>query len=338
MCLFTMLRSVISPSLSLLLRSNVRVVASLTPSRLMSLATPAAPALSGTAKSKMEKERRKAKRKSASQLVRVRSGPVFSLTEAIRIVRAIGRAAPTSASVNVQVQMGIDPRRTEQAVRGVAALPHGSGKRVVVAVFARGEKAVEARSAGAAIVGDVDLAERIGKGELGFTKVIATPDMMPVVGRIARILGPRGLMPNPKLGTVTLNVKDAVAAALRGQAEFRTEKRGILACAVGKASFSEAALEENIRALLSTIMGLRPDGFKGVFVRAAYISATTGPAIPIDVSSLDASSSRSSEQWDGSPQHVVQPDNAQDPRHAVDSTVKLGWRALAFRAPIAGGE
>jgi len=297
-----------------------------------------APALSGTAKSKLDKEKRKARRKTAAQLVRVRAGPLFPLGEAVRIVRALGRAAPGAASVNLQVQLGIDPRRTDQAVRGVAALPHGSGKRVVVAVFARGEKAAEARAAGAAVVGDVDLAERIGKGELGFTKVIATPDMMPVVGRVARVLGPRGLMPNPKLGTVTLNVREAVAAALRGQAEFRSEKRGILACAVGKAAFSEAALDENVRALLAAVAALRPDGFKGTFVRAAFLSATTGPAVPLDVGALEAGGARAGERWDGAPAHVAPaaPPPAARGAAPVPRDFKWGWRALGFREPMAG--
>lgn len=292
------------------------------------------PVLSGTAKSKLEKEKRKAKRQTAAQLVRVRTGPVFALGEAVRIVRAFGRAALGAASINLQVQLGIDPRRTEQAVRGVAALPHGSGKRVVVAVFARGEKAVEARAAGAAIVGDVDLAERISKGELGFTKCIATPDMMPVVGRVARVLGPRGLMPNPKLGTVTLNIKDAVAAALRGQAEFRSEKRGILACTVGKASFSENAIDENVRALIAAIVALRPDGFKGSFIRAAYLSSTTGPAIPLDIGALEPGGPRVNERWLGVPQHVVPPlplPTERGDNTPIPTDFKWGWRALAFR-------
>ena len=314
---------------------------SASPSLVRGLAVAAVPppVLSGTAKSKLEKEKRKTKRKTASQLVKVRTGPVFPLGEAVRIVRAFGRAALGAASVNIQIQLGIDPRRTEQAVRGVAALPHGSGKRVVVAVFARGEKAIEARAAGAAIVGDVDLAERIGKGELGFTKCIATPDMMPVVGRCARVLGPRGLMPNPKMGTVTVNIRDAVAAALKGQAEFRSEKRGIIACSVGKAAFSEAHLDENVRALLGAIVALRPDGFKGTFIRAAYLSATTGPAIPLDVATLEPGGVRAAERWNGAPMNLTAPLPLPTNQGGlpIPSDFKWGWKGMAFREPLGEG-
>lgn len=266
-----------------------------------------APIMSGTAKSKLAKAQRQLRKKSPSQLVKVRSGPLFHLEEAIRLVRSLGRQGPLMSSVNLQVQLGIDPRKTEQAVRGVAALPHGTGKRVVVAVFARGEKAEEARKAGAALVGDADLAERVAKGELGFTKAIATPDMMPVVGKVARILGPRGLMPNPKMGTVTLNIKEAVAAAMKGQADFRSEKRGIVAVAVGKASFGEAELRENVKALLLALWGLKQETFKGSFFKAAYLSSTHSPAIPLDMQVVDPSSPSFMAAWDGKPAHVVDP-------------------------------
>jgi large subunit ribosomal protein L1 len=297
------------------------------PSRAFAAAAAPAPTLSGTAKSKLEKARRLAKRKTAAQLVRVRPGPTFSLAEAVRIVRALGQTSPAVASVSVQVQLGIDPRKTEQAVRGVASLPHGTGKRVVVAVFARGEKAIEARAAGAAIVGDVDLADRIAKGELGFTKAIATPDLMSVVGRVARVLGPRGLMPNPRLGTVTNNIKEAVAAALRGQASFRSDKSGILASACGKADLPEAALAENVRAFISTITTLRPEGFKGTFIRAAFLAPSRGPAIPVDISTLSADSASA---WDGAPAHVALP-SAAPPQGAAATTERAwGWKALGF--------
>ena len=273
-------------------------------------APPASALLSGTAKSKAAKAQRQLRKKSASQLVRVRSGPTFHLEEAIRLVRATGRAGALPATVNLQVQLGIDPRKTEQAVRGTAALPHGTGKRVVVAVFARGEKAEEARRAGATLVGDADLAERVAKGELGFTKAIATPDMMPVVGKVARILGPRGLMPNPKMGTVTLNIREAVLAAMRGQADFRSEKRGIVATAVGKASFDEAQLRDNVKALMQALYGLKQEAFKGVFLKAAYLSSTHGPALPLDMSIVDPTSPSFGAPWDGRPAHVVDPAQA----------------------------
>lgn len=299
------------------------------PARAFAAAASPAPTLSGTAKSKLEKARRLAKRKTAAQLVRVRPGPTFSLAEAVRIVRALGQTSPSVASISVQVQLGIDPRKTEQAVRGVASLPHGTGKRVVVAVFARGEKAIEARAAGATLVGDVDLADRIAKGELGFTKAIATPDLMAVVGRVARVLGPRGLMPNPRLGTVTNNIKEAVTAALRGQASFRSDKSGILASACGKANLPEAALAENVRAFISTITTLRPEGFKGTFIRAAFLTPSRGPAIPIDISTL---SSDSANAWDGVPANVALPIAAspQSSSRAATTEKAWGWKALGF--------
>lgn len=267
--------------------------------------------ISGTQKAKLEKARRAAKKKNPSQLVQVRSGPTFHLEEAIRIVRATGSPSSFPSTVNLQVQLGIDPRKTEQAVRGTAALPHGTGKRVVVAVFARGEKAAEARAAGATMVGDVDLAERVAKGELGFTKAIATPDMMPTVGKVARILGPRGLMPNPKMGTVTLNIKEAVAAAMRGAADFRSEKRGIVAAAVGKAAFTPAALKDNVRAFMLALWAVKPETFKGVFFKQAFLSSTFGgPAIPLDMAHLDPTSGNFMADWDGVTAHVVAEEGA----------------------------
>lgn len=284
----------------------------LPPHRSFAAAAAASP-LSGTAKSKLAKAQRQLRKKSASQLVKVRSGPTFHLEEAVRLVRAMGRAGALPASVNLQVQLGIDPRKTEQAVRGVAALPHGTGKRVVVAVFARGEKAEEARRAGATLVGDADLAERVAKGELGFTKAIATPDMMPVVGKVARILGPRGLMPNPKMGTVTLNIREAVLAAMRGQADFRSEKRGIVAVAVGKASFGEAELRDNVKALMLALWGLKQETFKGVFLKAAFLSSTHGAALPLDMGIVDPSSPNFMAAWDGRPAAVQEPPAAHAP-------------------------
>ena len=260
--------------------------------------------MSGNAKAKLAKARRLAKKKTVSQLVRVRAGPLFHVDEAIRIVRATGSATGFSSTVNLQVQLGIDPRKTEQAVRGTAALPFGTGKKVIVAVFARGEKAEEARKAGAAIVGDVDLAERVAKGELGFTKAIATPDMMSTVGRVARILGPRGLMPNPKMGTVTVNIREAVQAAMRGAADFRSEKRGIVSSAVGKAGFSESDLRANIRAFILCLWSVKPETFRGTFFKQLFLSSTSGPAVPLDLEIVDPSSPRFFSPWDGSPAHL----------------------------------
>ena len=219
-------------------------------------------------------------------------------------MRAAARARPASfdATVSLQVQLGVDPRRaSSNAVRGVAALPHGTGRRVVVAVFARGERAEEARRAGAQLVGAEDLVERVAKGEVGFTRAIATPDMMPLVGRVARVLGPRGLMPNPRLGTVTNAVREAVLAARRGQAEFRAEKRGIVSAAVGKGSFAPQELRDNVRALLLALYDARPEGFKGAFVRAAFLQATHGPGLPLQLGVVDPASASFMEKWDGTP-------------------------------------
>ena len=249
---------------------------------------------SGSAKSKLAKARRQERRKSPQQLLRLRAAglPTLHLDEALRLVRAWARARPASfdATVALQVQLGVDPRKTSNAVRGVAALPHGSGRRVVVAVFARGERAEEARRAGAQLVGAEDLVERVARGEVAFTRAIATPDMMPLVGRVARVLGPRGLMPNPRLGTVTNAVREAVLAARRGQAEFRAEKRGIVSAAVGKGSFSEEELRDNVRALLLALYDARPEGFKGSFVRAAFLSGTHSPGLPLTLGIVDPAS------------------------------------------------
>lgn len=253
----------------------------------------------------------------------VRSGPTFHPDEAVRIARAAARAT-FDETIEVQVQLGIDPRKATQNVRGVAQLPFGTGKDVRIAVFARGEKAEEARAAGATFVGAEDLVEAIAKGELGFTKTIATPDVMPLVGKVARvggaphccprppwcagsdehapacppapaaaqILGPRGLMPNPKLGSVTLAVREAVAAAKRGQAEFRAEKRGVVMAGVGKASFAVGDLRENIRAFMLALGDQKPEGLKGAYFRSAFIKSTMGPGIPVDVSIVDPASPR----------------------------------------------
>jgi large subunit ribosomal protein L1 len=261
---------------------------------------PPSATMSGTEKSKADKARRLAKRKAASQFVRVRSGPTFHIDEAIRIVKALRKPA-MDQTVDIQVQLGTDPRKTDQVVRGVAALPHGAGKRVLIAVFAKGEKAEEARAAGAHLVGAEDLVERIQKGELDFNKTIATPDMMALVGRVARVLGPRGLMPNPKLGTVTVNIKEAVAAAQRGQATFRAEKRGIVSAAVGKASFAPGALKDNIRSFMSALSESKPEGFKGVFLKAVFLSTTMGPGLPVAMGTVDPLNVEFMSTWSGAP-------------------------------------
>jgi large subunit ribosomal protein L1 len=184
------------------------------------------------------------------------------------------------------MNLGIDPRHADQMVRGLISLPNGTGKTLRVGVFARNAKAAEATAAGADVVGAEDLAEKVQAGEIEFDRCIATPDMMALVGKLGKILGPRGLMPNPKLGTVTMNVKDAVSAAKAGQVEFRAEKAGIIHAGIGKASFEDDALVQNIRALVDAVQKAKPTGAKGTYLQKAAISSTMGPGIRVDVASL----------------------------------------------------
>ena len=187
------------------------------------------------------------------------------------------------------MNLGVDPRHADQMVRGVCQLPNGSGRDVRVAVFARGAKADEARAAGADVVGAEDLVERVQGGTIDFDRCIATPDMMPLVGRLGKVLGPRGLMPNPKVGTVTQDVTAAVKAAKGGAVEFRVEKAGIVQAGIGKASFAEPQLVENIKAFADAVQKARPSGAKGTFVQRIAISSTMGPGVRVDPASLGAS-------------------------------------------------
>ena len=211
----------------------------------------------------------------------------YALDEAIKLVRANARAK-FDETVEFSMNLGIDPRHADQMVRGLISLPNGTGKTLRVGVFARGPKAQEALDAGADIVGAEDLAEKVQAGEMAFDRCIATPDMMALVGRLGKILGPRGLMPNPKLGTVTMDVKGAVNAAKSGQVEFRAEKAGIVHAGVGKASFDDGKLLENIRAFVDAIQKAKPTGAKGTYVKKAALSSTMGPGVRVDVSSLSA--------------------------------------------------
>ena len=205
----------------------------------------------------------------------------YPLDEAVKLVKANAKAK-FDETIEIAMNLGIDPRHADQAVRGMVELPNGTGKSVRVAVFARGPKAEEAKTAGADLVGAEDLAEKINAGEINFERAVATPDLMGVVGRLGKVLGPRGLMPNPKLGTVTQDVTAAVKAAKAGSIEFRAEKAGIVHAGVGKASFSEDAIAANVRALVSAINRAKPSGAKGTFIKKVSISSTMGPGIKLD--------------------------------------------------------
>jgi large subunit ribosomal protein L1 len=209
----------------------------------------------------------------------------YGLDEAVAMVKK-NATAKFDETVEVAMNLGVDPRHADQMVRGVVTLPNGTGKTVRVAVFAKGDKADQARAAGADVVGADDLAERVQGGTIDFDRVIATPDMMAVVGRLGKVLGPRGLMPNPKLGTVTPDVVTAVKAAKGGQVEFRVEKAGILQAGVGKASFSEEALRENVKAFVDAVVRAKPAGAKGTFLKKVALSSTMGPGVKVEVSTL----------------------------------------------------
>jgi large subunit ribosomal protein L1 len=211
---------------------------------------------------------------------------LYTLDEAIEVVKGNAKAK-FDETVEFSMNLGIDPRHADQMVRGLINLPNGTGKTLRIGVFARNVKAQEALDAGADVVGAEDLAEKVQAGDIQFDRCIATPDMMALVGRLGKILGPRGLMPNPKLGTVTMNVKDAVANAKAGQVEFRAEKAGIIHAGVGKASFEPAKLAQNIRALVDAVQKAKPTGAKGTYLQRASLSSTMGPGLKIDVASLN---------------------------------------------------
>src|SRR5215218_1181038 len=209
----------------------------------------------------------------------------YGVDEAISLVKG-NATAKFDETVEVALNLGVDPRHADQMVRGVVNLPKGTGKTVRVAVFAKGAKADEAREAGADVVGAEDLMETIQGGTIDFDRVIATPDMMAVVGRLGKVLGPKGLMPNPKLGTVTPNVTEAIKAAKGGQVEFRVEKAGIIHAGIGKASFPEADLRRNFDAFVDAIVKAKPTGAKGKYVKKAALSSTMGPGLKLDVAEV----------------------------------------------------
>ncbi len=209
----------------------------------------------------------------------------LDLAAAVKMVKA-NATAKFDETIELAINLGVDPRHADQMVRGMVALPHGTGKSVRVAVFAKDAKAEEARKAGADVVGAEDLMEAVQNGQMDFERVIATPDMMAIVGRLGKVLGPRGLMPNPKLGTVTPDVAGAVKAAKAGQIEFRVEKAGIIHAGVGKASFSEDQIRENIAAFVNAINRAKPSGAKGTYMQRVSLSSTMGPGVKINVASF----------------------------------------------------
>ena len=212
---------------------------------------------------------------------------VLPIEAAIKQVKA-NATAKFDESVEIAVNLGVDPRHADQQVRGVVNLPSGTGRDVRVAVFARGANADAATAAGAEVVGAEDLAERIQGGFMEFDRVIASPDMMAIVGRLGKVLGPRGLMPNPKVGTVTPNVAQAVKDAKGGAVEFRVEKAGVIHAGIGKASFTDEALHANVRALMEALNRAKPSGAKGAYVKRVSLSSTMGPGVKVDTSSLNA--------------------------------------------------
>ena len=209
----------------------------------------------------------------------------YELSEAVDIVKGNANAK-FDETIEIALNLGVDPKHADQMVRGVVSLPHGTGKSLRVAVFAKGDKVKEAEDAGADLVGSDDLADKIKKGEIDFDRCIATPDMMAVVGKLGKVLGPKGLMPNPKLGTVTPDVAGAVKAAKAGQIEFRVEKAGIIHAGVGKASFSADAIRENVSAFVNAINKAKPSGSKGTYMERVTISSTMGPGVRLNVASL----------------------------------------------------
>ena len=216
---------------------------------------------------------------------KVVAGQAYALDDAISLVKD-NATAKFDETVEIALNLGIDPRHADQMVRGFVSLPNGTGKTLRVGVFARGPKAEEAKAAGADVVGAEDLMEQVQAGEIAFDRCIATPDMMALVGRLGKILGPRGLMPNPKLGTVTMDVKGAVLAAKSGQVEYRAEKTGIIHAGIGKASFGADKLAENVRAFVDAVQKARPAGAKGTYLKKAALTSTMGPGVQLDVSAF----------------------------------------------------
>jgi large subunit ribosomal protein L1 len=212
-------------------------------------------------------------------------GQAIALDQAVKMIKERAKAK-FDETIEIAMNLNIDPRKSDQTLRGVVNLPHGTGKTMRVAVFAKGDKAAAAQAAGADIVGAEDLAEKVQAGHIDFDRVIATPDMMAIVGRLGKVLGPRGLMPNPKLGTVTADVTEAVKAAKGGQVQFRAEKAGLVHAGVGKASFGEQQLVDNVKAFIGAINRAKPTGVKGSFIKKVSLSSTMGPGIKLELAQL----------------------------------------------------
>src|SRR5712671_2599302 len=210
---------------------------------------------------------------------------LYSLDEAVKMVKDRAKAK-FDETIEIAMNLGVDPRHSDQMVRGVVNLPNGTGRTLRVAVFARGAKADEAKAAGADIVGAEDLVEKVNGGAVDFDRCIATPDMMPLVGRLGKVLGPRGMMPNPKVGTVTMDIANAVKGAKGGSVEFRVEKAGIVQAGIGKASFSEEKLIENIKAFADAVQKAKPPGAKGHYINRVAVSSTMGPGVKVEPSTL----------------------------------------------------
>jgi large subunit ribosomal protein L1 len=217
----------------------------------------------------------------------VDANKAYSVDEAVKLIKSRA-TAKFDETIEIAMNLGVDPRHADQMVRGVVALPSGTGRTVRVAVFAKGPKADEAKAAGADLVGAEEIAEQVQKGEINFDRCIATPDMMGMVGRLAKVLGPRGLMPNPKVGTVTMDVKTAVKNAKGGAVEFRVEKAGIVQAGIGKASFTEDAITANVKAFVDSVVKAKPVGAKGTYVKKVSISSTMGPGVKIALASVNA--------------------------------------------------
>jgi large subunit ribosomal protein L1 len=228
-------------------------------------------------------------KKYAAAVAGIENTKEYKLDEAVKLVKG-NASAKFDETVEVAMNLGVDPRHADQMVRGVVELPNGSGRNVRVAVFAKDAKAEEAKAAGADIVGAEELMESVQKGVIDFDRCIATPDMMPLVGRLGKILGPRNLMPNPRVGTVTADVAAAINAAKGGSVEFRAEKAGIVQAGVGKTSFDEKKIEENIRAFVTAVLKAKPSGAKGTYVTRISMSSTMGPGVKLDLGSITAGS------------------------------------------------